>query len=113
MWKLEPKIKYEFNKLKEEKIKIALEKKKYSKTPENFSFKFLCQRLRDELWELEWELGCAQSDRGYQGKYPPDIKGALKECADISNIIDLSIILINFSIIKLFSTNGKKMFSFS
>lgn len=71
--------------LKEEKIKIALQKG-YSEHPEDLSYVFLCKRLRDELFELEWELGTV--DEGLRGKKPPDIENAKKECADVSNIVD-------------------------
>ena len=88
MWKLGTDIEYDFNKLKEEKIKKALAKG-YSETPENYSFEFLCKRLREELWELEWELGIADNGMGCKsGHFPARFKEAKKECADVANIVD-------------------------
>ena len=89
IWKLEPKTRLDFSKLKEEKIKIALEKKGYSKTPEDFSFEFLCRRLRDEIFELEFALGEVKNEFGIKVGYrPPNIEEAKKECADVANILD-------------------------
>ena len=67
------------------KIKEALEKG-YSINPEHHDFGFLCRRLREEIYELEFELG--EVDNGLRGYNPPRIEGAKKECADIANFVD-------------------------
>lgn len=74
-WKLETTIKYDFERVKREKIKEAIEKG-YSLEPEKHSFQFLIKRLRQEVDELEESI-----------KYEKP-ESAVKECADISNILD-------------------------
>jgi len=74
-WKLETTIKYDFERVKREKIREAI-KKGYSLTPDKHSFKFLVDRLQQEVDELDDSIRLG------------DFKNAVKECADVSNILE-------------------------
>jgi len=75
---------------KREKNFRALEKG-YMRDPEGFGFKFLLQRLREETDELEAAL---INETGFEHMpmmnfyLPSQAEEVIKECADISNLVD-------------------------
>jgi len=75
---------------KREKNFRALDKG-YARDPEGFPFRFLLQRLREELDELEAAL---INETGYENMpmtnfyLPSQAETIIEECADVSNLVD-------------------------